>query len=319
MERPCKSRFKVSSCGGPVARVFGRAPCPRGPAASGYPEYWEGKGYREKWIISAKTKARHYFAESGFDPDTPPQSWEELLEAVQRLTRLAPDGESLTLRGIWFWEAAQEMLGYIHMAGVPPVVLEEFRSNLNTPQAMEAARFYVELNRAAYPHLPDDATAMMTVNPGFMRLVYDWIEGDFRSQFGVFAPRRSPAQDPVSVGFINGLGIASVSAKKDLAWKFIEFILSDEVLRAIQPVTGWMPPRIDLAPDYGAPHLDIYYPLVPYVKPAQQPPPGHLSQWAFEEAMQKAIEGLISPEQAVLDAHVVWSRHLNEWRIELGE
>jgi len=262
---------------------------------------------------------KSYFSEAGLDPERPPASWEELLEAVRRTTRLDSSGETLAVRGIAFWEAAQEMIGYIHTAGVAPVELEVFRSNLNTPQAAEAVRFYLELNRAARFDLDNDATAMMTVNPGFMRLVHGWIDGDFAGQFGVFAPRRSPAQDPVAVGFINGLAIASGSTKKDLAWKFIEFMLSDEVLLAIQPVTGWMPPRVDLAPEYGAPHLDIYYPLVPYIKPAQLPPPGHLSQWAFEDALQRALAGEISPEQALMEGHDVWARHLNEWRAELGE
>jgi len=269
---------------------------------------------------------KNVFAESGFDTNAPPQSWEELLEAVRIMTRFDPSGASLAVRGISFWGAAQEMLGWIHTTGVPPVDLGEFRSNLNTSEAIEAARYYVELNRtsridltAAGGGLQAGALAMTTVNPGSMQAIYQETEGDFVAQYGVFAPRRSPAHEPVSVGYINGLSIAAASTKKDLAWKLIEFLLSDEVLLAIQPLTGWMTPRVDLANAFGAPYLDIYYPLVPYIKPAQLPPPRNVSQGEFDVIMGRAINQEISPEQAVMEGHELWSRLLAEWRIELGE
>lgn len=268
---------------------------------------------------------RHLYAESGLDPNAPPQSWEELLDMIELLTRFAPGGDELAVRGMTFWGGAQEMLSWIHQTGIPPVDLEAFRSNLNTPQALEAARFFVEMNRAARPEFPlagggfeTGSIAMTTTNPGNVRSWYINLGADFLSQVGVFAPRRSPSHDPVALAFINGVGIANASPNKDLAWKLIEFLMSDEVLLRIQPLTGWMTPRTDLAGAFDAPYLDIYYPLVAHIKAAQLPPPRNDSQNGLDTLMARAVNNEIPPEQAMLEGHELWQRLLNQWRAELG-
>src|SRR5690606_37215179 len=78
---------------------------------------------------------KNVFAESGFDPNRPPQSWEELIDAARQMTRFTSAGDRLEVRGMAFADPAQEMLSYIHQTGIPPVDLETFQSNLNTPQA----------------------------------------------------------------------------------------------------------------------------------------------------------------------------------------
>lgn len=269
---------------------------------------------------------KHLYAEAGLNPGSPPQSWEELLEVIQLLTRFDPSGEALTVRGITFWGGAQEMLSWIHQTGVLPVDLVDFTSNLTTPQAIEAARFFVEMNRAARPEFPlagggfeTGAIAMTTASPGNVKSWYEQMGSVFASTVGVFAPRRSPGHAPVALAFINGVGIASASPNKDLAWKLIEFLMSDEVLLRMHPVTGWMTPRTDIASLFDAPYLDIYYPLVPYIKAAQIPPPRNESQNGLDSLMSRAVNNEISPEQAMLEGHELWQRLLNQWRAELGE
>lgn len=269
---------------------------------------------------------KQLYAEAGIDPDTPPQSWEELLQAIQLLTRFNPAGDALAVRGIAFWGGAQEMLSWIHQTGVNPVDLEAFRSNLNTPEALEAARFFVEMNRAsrldvslAGGGFETGGLAMTTASPGNVLSWYQSMGSDFLSHVGVFAPRRSPSYDPVALGFINGVGIAAASPNQDLAWKLIEFLMSDEVLLRIQPVTGWMTPRTDLVGAFDAPYLDIYYPLVTHIKAAQLPPPRNESQNGLDSLMSRAVNNEIPPEQAMLEAHEHWQRLLNEWRAELTD
>ncbi len=269
---------------------------------------------------------KRLFGESGLDPERPPQSWEELLEAIQLLTRFEPSGDSLAVRGAAFWGGAQEMLSWIHQTGIAPVDLEAFRSNLNTSEAIEAARFFAEMIRASRLDLPvvgggfeGGALAMTTAAPGNARSWYVNVEGDFHSNFGVFAPRKSPSLDPVAVAFINGVAISEASPNKDLAWKFIELLMSDEVILALQPVTGWMGPRVDIIDQYDAPYLDVYYPLVPYIKAAILPPPRNDSQNGLDQIMSRVTSNEISPEQAMLEGHELWQRLLNEWRANLGE
>ena len=266
------------------------------------------------------------YSEAGLDPDTPPQSWEELLDVIHLLTRFEPGGNTLSVRGITFWGGAQEMLSWIHQTGILPVDLEVFRSNLNTPQAIEAARFFVEANRAARPEFPlsggnfeTGAIAMTTASPGTLRAWLENMGAGFLAQVGVFAPRKSPGHAPVALAFINGVGIASASPNKDLAWKLIDFLMRDDVLLRIQPVTGWMTPRTDLVGEFDAPYLDMYYPLVAHIKAAQLPPPRNDSQNGLDSIMSRAVNNQIPPEQAMLEAHELWQRLLNEWRAELGE
>lgn len=266
------------------------------------------------------------FAEAGLDPNRPPQSWEELLEAIHLLTRFNASGDAVEVRGITFWGAAQEMLTWIHQTGVQPVVLEEFRSYLNTPQAIEAARFFVEMIRTSRPEFPlagggfeNGAIAMTTTSPANVRTWFENMGESFLSQMGLFAPRRSPGENPVAVGFINGIGITSASPNKDLAWKLIEYLMSDDVLIQIQQATGWMTPRTDLAGEFDAPYLDLYYPLVTHIKAAQLPPPRNQSQDGLDAIMNRAINNEISPEQAMLEGHELWQRLLNEWKAELGK
>ena len=269
---------------------------------------------------------KRLFAEAGLDPERPPQSWEELLQAIQQLTRFEPSGDALAVRGAGFWCGAQEMLSWIHQTGIAPVDLENFRSNLNTSDAIEAARFFAEMVRTTRLDLPlaaggfeGGSLAMTTANPGSALSWYLNAPGEFLSTFGVFAPRKSPDLDPVAVAFINGIGIAEDSPNKDLAWKFIELLMSDEVLIALQPVTGWMVPRVDIIDRFDAPYLDIYYPLVPYTKAAILPPPRNDSQNGLDQIMTRVINNEISPEQAMLEGHELWQRLLNQWRAQLGE
>lgn len=289
---------------------------------------WRGQTYVMPLYFDLRSIAynKRLYAESGLDPAVPPQSWEELIQAIQLLTRFDSDGESLAVRGMTFWGGAQEMLSWISQTGIPAVNLEEFRSNLNTSQAIDAARQFVEMMRTSRPELSvagggfeGGAVAMTTASPGNAQAYYNNLGSEFSSTVGFFAPRRSPADAPVALGFINGIAIAEASSKKDLAWEFIAFLMSDETLLQLQPVTGWMGPRVDLAAGLDAPHLDEYYPLAPFIKAAQLPPPRNESQNGLDQIMSRAGNNEISPEQAMLEGHELWQRLLNEWRVELGE
>ncbi len=267
---------------------------------------------------------KNVFAESGFDPNRPPQSWEELIDAARQMTRFTSAGDRLEVRGMAFADPAQEMLSYIHQAGIPPVDLETFQSNLNTPQALEAARTFVELNRVSRRDLGtsgggfvDGGIAMQSINPTMVQQWSAIFEGSLSSHMGIFSPRRSLSDDPVALGFINGVAIAEASRNKDLAWKFIEFLISDEVLTKIQALSGWMTTRVDLAAQMDFEYLDMYYPQVPFIRPAQLPPPRDRSQNELSQLMTQAINGEIAPEQAMSQAHELWARLLQEWRSEL--
>src|SRR5690606_39744571 len=98
------------------------------------------------------------------------------------------------------------------------------------------------------------AIAMTTTSPANVRTWFENMGESFLSQMGLFAPRRSPAENPVAVGFINGIAMTNASPNKDLAWKLIEYLMSDDVLIQIQQATGWMTPRTDLAGERSEEH-----------------------------------------------------------------
>lgn len=266
------------------------------------------------------------FSEAGFDPERPPQSWDELVTYTRRLTRLNADGTGVAVRGINLWGGAQEMLSYIHQTGIEPVDLANFRSNLNRPEALSAARLLVELNEVRRSELPGagggigaGAVAMSTTNPGDFRNATIDMEGDLRSQVGLFAPRHSLDRPPVALAFVNGLAIPTASKHPDLAWALIAHLMSDDVQGQLHAVSGWMMSRVDLARRFvGTPGLASFYELVQYLKPAALPPPRNTSQNELDSLMTQAYRHQIPPEEAVTKAHTLWSRLLNEWKAQIG-
>lgn len=296
------------------------------PAPLWLTQTWRGEVYVVPFEIDMRGYAynKSVFAEAGYDPDSPPQSWTELVEYARRLTRLSPDQDAVEVRGIGLWGPAGEFMSFMHQAGTPPVDLESFRSNFDRPAAVEAAEVWAELLRASRYELGGPnagvavgAVAMESTTPGSFAGYLDQVGGDLptlSSELGVFYPRKDRESDPVALAFVNGLAIARTSKNPDLAWELIKYLMRDEVQQRIHETAGWMPPRVELASQFVTnPLLPAAYDAVQYLIAAQLPPPRNVSQNELDAWLYRVLRSEVPPEEAMLAVHDLWSRLLAEW------
>ena len=286
---------------------------------------WRGKIYAvpQNHDLRGIAYNQRLFAEAGLDPQQPPQSWEELIAAARALTRL--DGDQVLVRGFARSSSiggyAHELFWFMRQAGVPEVDVERLTSNLNRPEALDALRALAELAEASHFTLPpasgsfvEERVAMQRQHPGlFFRVVEQ--NPDLADHYGLFAPRRSPSSRPVAHGFVNGLGILAESKAKDGAWRFISFLYEDEVLAGIERVSGFFSGRIDMVERTMEihPNVVLFYNLFDYFQSSVIPPPRDTAQQEVGRLVQQVYEGRVSPEEALMRSHDLWTRLLAEW------
>lgn len=94
---------------------------------------------------------KNAFREVGLDPEKPPQTWTELLASAQKLTRTTANGTRLYGYGIAGGgpggqsNTVYRSLPYIWMNGGDIVSADLKSSPINSPQAVEAVRFYTDM------------------------------------------------------------------------------------------------------------------------------------------------------------------------------
>ena len=290
---------------------------------------WQGKVYAvpQNHDLRGLAYNKRLFAEAGLDAERPPQSWEELIQAARATTRL--DGDQVAVRGFAKSSTvggyAHELFWFIRQAGVPEVSIETFASNLNTPQALDALRTLAEIAEASQFRLPPSApnfveerVAIQRQHPGlFFRVVEQ--NPELADNYGLFAPRRSPSSPPVAHGFINGLGILAFSQNKDDAWRFITFLYEDDVLAGIERVSGFFSGKLDTIDRVMEihPNVSLFFDLFNYIQSSVIPPPRDTAQQEVARLVQQVYDGQVSPEEALIRSHELWTRLLAEWKATL--
>ncbi|HEX6971119.1 MAG TPA: sugar ABC transporter substrate-binding protein [Limnochordia bacterium] len=270
---------------------------------------------------------RALFSEAGLDPDHPPQSWEELIRATRRLTRL--EGDRVAVRGFNLSRSesgsAQQFFWFMRQAGITEIDVDAFTSHLNRPEALAALQTMADIAEAARFREPaigggftQGRVAMEHHSPATRARVLEE-NPDLIDDYGLFAPRRSPDSPPVAHGFINGLAILAASRQKDLAWEFIASLYEEETLFEIQRISGFLAGRVDMARRMTAisPRIELFYQLFAYLQPPVIPPPRNIAQQEIGKLIQRVYRGEIPPEQALAEGHALWTRLLAEWRADI--
>src|SRR5690606_18366165 len=89
------------------------------------------------------------YREAGLDPDAPPQTWEEFLDASIALTRELPNGEMQYGFGIAGGGEVGNMLArslpFIWMNGGDVLNEDYTEAVIDSPEAIEAVQFYVDM------------------------------------------------------------------------------------------------------------------------------------------------------------------------------
>jgi ABC-type sugar transport system permease subunit/ABC-type glycerol-3-phosphate transport system substrate-binding protein len=209
-------------------------------------------GIPARVYVHALLYRKDLFAAAGLDPDHPPTTWNELLADARKLTRPTagqfgielPSGVNAGWRFADFvWQAGGEM--------VRPRPDGGWRLSLDEPQAIAALQFYKDLRWGQY------TAADGTEQQGCMRVdetgdsQRDLLEGRCAmtivsttgdvgrmipdpASYGI-APLPAGPGGPATMleGEFWGLNasIANDTARRDAAWRYVQFVTSDQAKR----------------------------------------------------------------------------------------
>lgn len=188
--------------------------------------------------------------QAGFDH--PPRSWAELAEAAQRMT--VRDGPVIELAGMNLPVTWQLFVHFLWENGGRVFSEDGTRSLLDSPEAIEALLFYVELyNR--YEVCP---TAGMPVAGGAIPVFASKRAAmEITNQFGIYNVQKYAPEllDQVGVAvppgrerkvvsvYTDWLAMSPQSEHKDLAWELMTFLMEPDNLAAYNATLFFIPPR----------------------------------------------------------------------------
>ena len=180
------------------------------------------------------------FREAGLDPDRPPETWDELLEYAELLTKRREDGSveraGISLRKTGYSPGtAEKWLTFFHSAGGRLFNEDGSRSLVDSEAGHAANAFYDEVFRRkldSVEHEGDQQGFGQERVAMFIRELHvvDWLHTNYPDvNFGV---ARIPVPDTSFTSYSAGgaypFVVSSGSDVEETAWHFIEFLMSDE-------------------------------------------------------------------------------------------
>jgi len=261
--------------------------------------------------------------------DRPPETWEELAEAAERMTvRRGPitDMAGMNLPVSWqiFVEFLWENAGQIFDG-------QGRRSRLDSPEAIEALQFYVDLYHK-YRVCP---TAVMPRAGGQIPVfASNKAAMEIMNQFGIYnvkkytpellpqvgiAPTPRRKQRVVSV-YTDWLAMSPQSKHKDLAWELMTFLMEPDNMAAYNSTLFFIPPRrsaVEAAEFMKRnPQLQEFVSLMEeYGRSLPAIPEWFEIRTGLQAAVEAAIYQTKTPGQALRD----YSRELDELLMERTE
>ena len=259
---------------------------------------------------------KEHFKEVGLDPEKPPQTWAELVDAAKKLTKADRYGiaipEGYDYMG-WMMEA-------LSMSNGGRYFNEEYGGEVyyDTPSMLGAAQFVEDLvfkhkvmqqgvveGGAVSSNFLAGKASMMLLSTGSLSFVRD----SMKMPYGVaFVPRNVRNAVPIGGGSLvmfKGLS----DEQKAAGWKFAKWLSSTENLGAWSRFTGYFSPRksaYDTAEmkDFMAKNPDAKVALdqLPYAKPWFATYQTVAVRKALEDEIQAVLNGKKKAPQAVKDA-----------------
>jgi sn-glycerol 3-phosphate transport system substrate-binding protein len=259
---------------------------------------------------------KEHFKEVGLDPEKPPRTWAELVDAAKKLTKADRYGialpEGYDYMG-WIMEA-------LSMSNGGRYFNEEYGGEVyyDTPTMLGAAQFVEDLvfkhkvmqqgvveGGAVSSNFLAGKASMMLLSTGSLSFVRD----SMKMPYGVaFVPRNVRNAVPIGGGSLvmfKGLS----EEQKTAGWKFAKWLSSTENLGAWSRFTGYFSPRksaYDTAEmkDFMAKNPDAKVALdqLPYAKPWFATYQTVAVRKALEDEMQAVLNGKKKAPQAVKDA-----------------
>ncbi len=228
-----------------------------GQADDYFPASWstciyQGKVYGLPYLSAPRVLLyrKDLLKRAGFDH--PPDTWEQLAAAARRMTvKRGPVYEMAGMNLPVSWQFFVELLWE---NGGSIVSEDGTRSMLDSPEAIEALQFYVDLYRkyevcptsgmpVAGGQIPVFASqrAAMEINNQFGIYNVKKYAPEILSKVGI-APTPRRKERVISV-YTDWLAMSPQSRNKDLAWELMTFLMEPENLAAYNSTLFFIPPR----------------------------------------------------------------------------
>lgn len=191
------------------------------------------------------------FREAGLDPERPPQTWDGLLAAADRLTVRRSDGTveraGLSIRKTGFKAGtAEKWYTFLLSAGGQPFSSDGTRATFNSPEGRDALGFYKSVlfdrHIDSVTHEGDQQGFGQGRVAMFFREIHvvRWLEENYPDlEYGV-APLPARAGS-VSSGGTNLYAVSEATEHKEEAWRFIQFLMEDEAYSRYVSIGGVLP------------------------------------------------------------------------------
>ena len=283
---------------------------------------YEGRVYGLPYLSAPRVLIyrKDLLAEAGFD--RAPETWEELAAAAERMTvRRGPVTE---LAGMNLPVSWQIFVEFLWENGGQIFDEEGQRSRLDSPEAIEALQFYVDLY---HEHRVCPTAGMTVIGGGVPVFASQRAAMEIMNQFAIYNVRKYAPELLPQVGiaptprrrervvsvYTDWLAMSPQSPNKELAWELMTYLMEPENLAAYNATLFFIPPRRSAVE--GAefmretPELQEFVELMDeYGRSLPAIPEWFEIRTGLQSAIEAAIYQTKTPEQALRD----YSRELDE-------
>ncbi|MEO6929430.1 MAG: ABC transporter substrate-binding protein [Casimicrobiaceae bacterium] len=295
---------------------------------------YEGKTYGVPFQRSTQVMYwnKDAFRAAGLDPERPPQNWDELVEFSKKLT-VRDSAGTVSRWGIiipsgvtshWFLQ------GFTTQNRAKLTNADGTQTYLDTPQAVEALQFWVDLSRKHHvmqPGIIDTGTAPNAFIEGRAAIMFHStgnltnVKNNAKFPFGVaMLPARKQRGSATGGGSIFVFK-HSTPEKVAASFQFVKWMTSAAQSARWSIATGYVAPRQDAwdlpemkkyAQDF--PPATVALQQLPFCAPEFETHDGPRTTKALEDAIDASITGTKAPGKALADAQAEATRILRNFK-----
>lgn len=257
------------------------------------------------------------FTEAGLDPEQPPKDWTELVEYAQKLTKDGQWGFHMSAFHDSYYETISWMYETIAWQMGIDLWDDQFKATFNTPEGVEALQFMSDLiNKYKVSTIapPENGFQLGKIA---MYLDGTWMNNEFETYLGedlAAVPLPGNVTQATNTGGEHWMIVPSDKETEDAAWKYVQYMLSPEIVTNICSMGGQVPTLKSIADSeefqsFADQHPGIRASLdsMPFARMrAASPKYGEASE-AISTYIQQALYATMTPEDALAQAEIAWN------------